>query len=72
MDFSISIKEQNYTNRVKKFIYDKVKPNISEWYDTKRFSPQIFKELYKANLMGFHEMNNRWGSRPNDPYCNTF
>jgi len=64
MDFSISAKELSYTNRVKEFINQKIKPDISGWYEEGRFPLSLFQDLYDENLMGFHEMNNRWEADP--------
>jgi alkylation response protein AidB-like acyl-CoA dehydrogenase len=64
MDFSTSIKEEEYILNVKKFISDRIKHNISTWYKNETFPLSILKDIYSAGLMGFYETGHKMEQEP--------
>ncbi|HPZ08470.1 MAG TPA: acyl-CoA dehydrogenase family protein [Candidatus Eremiobacteraeota bacterium] len=53
MDFSTSIKEEEYIVKVKQFINEKIKYSIDTWYKNEAFPVDILKSIYRAGLMGY-------------------
>lgn len=64
MDFSTSIKEEEYILKVKQFISDRIKHNISTWYRNENFPLSILKDIYSEGLMGFYETGHKMEQEP--------
>jgi glutaryl-CoA dehydrogenase len=54
LDSLLSTEERAFRDSVRRFVTDRIRPNIAEWYEAAHFPREIVKEMGALGLLGGH------------------
>jgi glutaryl-CoA dehydrogenase len=54
LDSLLTPEELGLRDRVRGFVYERIRPNIAEWYESAHFPRELVKEMAALGLLGMH------------------